>query len=93
MAAPTNTYTAYDLRGKAEDVDSKIYNLDPEATPFLSNLESFKVDARTHEWQEDTYQAANKDNAQVEGNDFAGEAQNPTLLLRNTIQTFTNSLS
>lgn len=30
MAAPTNTYTSYSLRGAAEDVDNKIYNLDPK---------------------------------------------------------------
>lgn len=90
MAAPTNTYTSHDLRGKAEDVDNKIYNLDPEETPFVSQLgKAFKVDARTHEWQEDTFSAANKDNAAIEGDDFAGEAQTPTLMLRNTIQTFT----
>ena len=92
MAIPTNTYQTYQLRGNAEDVDNKIYNLDPEETPFVSQLDSFKVDARTHQWQEDTYAAANKDNARIEGDDFSGNAQSPTLLLQNTIQTFTKDI-
>lgn len=88
MAAPTNIYQTYSLRGAAEDVDSKIYNLDPEETPFASSLASEKVTARIHQWQEDTFAAANKDNAMTEGDDFAGQAQSPTLLLQNSIQTF-----
>jgi hypothetical protein len=93
MAAPTNTYTTFSLRGNAEDVDNKIYNLDPEETPFVSGLgKAEKVEARNHEWQEDTYAAANKDNALVEGDDFAGVAQTPTLMLRNSIQTFSKQI-
>jgi hypothetical protein len=89
MAAPTNTYTSYTLRGNKEDVDNVIYNLDPTATPFVSGLGAgIKVDARNHEWQEDTLSAANKDNAAIEGDDFSGLALTPTLMLRNSIQTF-----
>jgi hypothetical protein len=92
-AAPTNTYTSYSLRGIKEDVDNKIYNLDPEETPFVSGLgPAFKIEARTHEWQEDTYAAANKDNARIEGDDFSGNAMTPTLLLRNALQTFTKDI-
>jgi hypothetical protein len=90
---PTNTYTSYSLRGAKEDVDNKIYNLDPEETPFASALgKGQKVEARTPEWQEDTYAAANKDNARVEGDDFSGNAQTPTLMLRNALQTFTKDI-
>lgn len=92
MAAPTNTYTSYSLRGSKEDVDDKIYNLDPEETPFASSLPSFKVDNRIHQWQEDTYASANKDNARIEGDDFSGQALNPTLMLQNSIQTFTKDI-
>jgi hypothetical protein len=93
MVAPTNTHTSYNLRGNKEDVDNKIYNLDPEETPFVSGLgEAFKAEARTHEWQEDTYAAANKDNARVEGDDFSGQAQVATLMMRNALQTFTKDV-
>lgn len=92
MAVPTNTYTTFALRGNAEDFDDKIYNLDPEKTPFASSLPSFKVDARIHQWQEDTFAAANKDNARIEGDDFSGNAQSPTLLLQNTIQTVSKDI-
>lgn len=88
MASPTNTYTTYSLRGAAEDVDSKIYNLDPEETPFASTLAGEKVTARIHQWQEDSFATANKDNAMVEGDDFSGQAQAPTLMLQNSVQTF-----
>jgi hypothetical protein len=87
MAAPTNTLVTYSLRGQKEDVDDSIYNFDPTATPFVSSLGSFKVDARTHQWQEDTLRAPNKDNAAIEGDDFTGSARTPTFLLRNVIQT------
>lgn len=63
-----------------------------EETPFVSQLSSFKVDARIHQWQEDTFAAANKDNARVEGDDFSGQAQSPTLMLQNSIQTFTKDI-
>lgn len=92
MTAPTNTYTSYSLRGKAEDVDNKIYNMDPDDTPFVSSLESFNVDARIHQWQEDTFDTPNKDNARIEGDDFSGQAQAPTLMLQNSIQTFTKDI-
>jgi hypothetical protein len=88
MAAPTNVYQTYSLRGSAEDVDSKIYNMDPEETAFASSLEGFKVDARVHQWQEDSFASANKDNAMTEGDDFSGQAQSPTLMLQNSVQTF-----
>lgn len=93
MAAPTNTYTSYSLRGGKEDVDDTIYNMDPSSTAFVSGLgPGVKVDARLHQWQEDTYDAANKDNARVEGDDFSGQAVVPTLMLQNTIQTMTKDI-
>lgn len=92
MAAPTNLYGTDTLRGNAEDVDNKIYNLDPEETPFISSLKSEKVDAKTFQWQEDTYAAPNANNAVVEGDEFAGEVRTPTFMLRNTIQTFRKAI-
>jgi hypothetical protein len=87
MTSPTNTYTTYTARGQAEDVDNKIYNLDPEVTPFASASESAQSDSKNPQWQEDTYFTPNKDNAAVEGDDFAGRAITPTLVLTNTMQT------
>ncbi|MGL4231552.1 MAG: SU10 major capsid protein, partial [Casimicrobium sp.] len=88
MPAPANTFTSYGSRGNAEDVDKKIYNMSPQDTPFLSSLEGESIDARTPQWQEDSYDTPNKDNAMVEGDDFAGQPLTPTFMLRNTIQTF-----
>lgn len=92
MASPTNTFTTYSLRGAAEDVDNKIYNLDPEETPFASSLANEKVDARIPQWQEDSFASANKDNATVEGDDFSGQAAAPTVMLQNAVQTFTKGV-
>lgn len=88
MAAPTNTYTTYDLRGAKESVDSQIYNLSPEETPFASSIKGEQVYNRLHQWQEDSYASANKDNAAIEGDDFSGAALTPTFLLANQHQTF-----
>lgn len=87
MAAPNNTYTTYTARGQAEDVDNKIYNLDPEETPFASAAEGEQVHSKNPQWQEDTYFTPNKDNAAVEGDDFSGRAITPTFVLTNTMQT------
>lgn len=92
MAQPTNTVSSYNIRGIKEDVDDKIYNLDASKTPFLSALPKFKVTQRTHQWQEDTYAAANKDNALIEGDDFVGQARTPTFVLANNVQTFSKQI-
>lgn len=88
MPAPTNIYQTHNLRGAAEDVDSNIYNLDAEETSFASSLANEKVTARIPQWQEDSFASANKDNAMTEGDEFSGQAQSPTLMLQNVIQTF-----
>ena len=87
MAAPTNTFTTYTARGQAEDVDNKIYNLDPEETPFASTADSEQVESKNPQWQEDNFFTPNKDNAAVEGDDFSGRAVTPTFVLTNTMQT------
>jgi Family of unknown function (DUF5309) len=87
MASPTNTYTTYTARGQAEDVDNKIYNLDPEETPFASAADSEQVHSKNPQWQEDNFFTPNKDNAAVEGDDFSGRSITPTFVLTNTMQT------
>lgn len=89
MAQPTNLYKSSDLRGAKEDVDDKIYNLDPEETPFISSLPSgAALKNRDYTWQEDSYVAANKDNSMPEGDDFTAEVITPTFVLRQHVQTF-----
>ena len=87
MASPTNTFTTYSARGQAEDVDNKIYNLDPDETPFASQLEGEQVVSKVPQWQEDTYFTPNKDNAAIEGDDFSGRAITATFVLTNQMQT------
>jgi hypothetical protein len=93
MAQPVQLYKSSDLRGAKEDVDNAIYNLDPADTPFLSTLDAGeKLINRQFTWQEDSYGAANKDNARVEGDDFVGVARTPTFLLAQHVQTFTDDI-
>lgn len=87
MASPTNTFTTYTSRGQAEDVDNKIYNLDPEETPFASAADSEQVHSKNPQWQEDTFFTPSKDNAAVEGDDFSGRSITPTFVVTNTMQT------
>jgi hypothetical protein len=92
MPAPTNLYASYNLRGFKEGVDDKIYNLSPEKTSFLSSLPSEKSEVRQPEWQEDSYSPPNKDNALLEGDEFAGEARTPTVMMRNHVQTLSKQI-
>ena len=48
MTAPTNTVTTLVTIGQAEDVESKIYRVAPEETPFTSNIGTVDVTARFH---------------------------------------------
>ena len=40
MAQPTNTFDTNDAIGIREDLFDKIYNVDPDETPFLSSIAS-----------------------------------------------------
>ena len=58
MAAPTNTYTTYTARGQAEDVDNKIYNLDPLLCPKCQS--QMNIVAFIHDPKEMTAIAKNR---------------------------------
>lgn len=67
MALYTNATTTYDQIGIREDLVDKVYRIDPEETPFLSNISrSVKVTNRYHEWQTQGLTAPAY-NAQLEG--------------------------
>jgi hypothetical protein len=93
MAQPAQLYKTSNMNGIKEDVDDAIYNLDPKDTPFLSTLPAGeKLTNRQFSWQEDSYGAANKDNARIEGDDFVGNARTPTFFLAQHVQTFTEDI-
>lgn len=88
MAQPTNLYDRFDLKGDREDLIDKIYRVDPEKVPVSTAFGRVTATNTLHEWQTDTLAAANKDNALIDGDEFAAEAQGATNRLGNYCQIF-----
>ena len=89
MTAITNStatlYNTYKQIGQAEDVSDLISNITPFDTPFTTLVKNEKINARTHEWQEDTLDGAGS-NAQYEGVDATFLSLTPTVLRKNNTQ-------
>lgn len=67
QAAAQNTYQAVGIR---EDLTSIVSLIDPQETPFISNIGNGKpATAVKHEWQVQTLTAPSKSNFQLEGDD------------------------
>jgi hypothetical protein len=89
MAQPTNTFDRYDVNSSVrEDLIDKIFNTSPEETPVTSGLGKSTATNTYHEWQRDSLAAANKDNALIDGDDFAGQALTGTERIGNYCQIF-----
>lgn len=88
MAQPTNTHDTYDNVGTREDLQDKIYNVSPEATPCLSMIRRFTAKNTLHEWQRDTLATPNADNAVIEGDDRTGSSITATERVANYTQLF-----
>ena len=86
MAQPTNTFDTYDgVNSIREDFADVIYNISPTDTPFLSNAGQSSANATLHEWQTDSLESATA-NAQLEGDDYDGDARSATTRLTNYTQ-------
>lgn len=72
-----NTYTAYEVIGKKEDVSDIITNISPTTTPFQSMIGKESVSNVLFQWQEDTLASAAA-NAQYDGFDASEVAAVPT---------------
>lgn len=71
MALITNTKTVYGLgptAGAREDLEDTIWDLYPDDTYCLTNLDRVKVSSTFHEWMSDNLAAASA-NAQLDGDD------------------------
>lgn len=87
MAANANTYQEVDAVGNREDLSDFIYNIDPDETPFMTNIGTpRKVKATKHEWQVDALAAASDTNAKVQGDEYTVEAVTPTTRVGNFTQ-------
>lgn len=77
MALVTNAQNTYQAIGIREDLEDVVYRIDPDKTPFLSNLTTDTIGTATkYEWQTQGLTAPAY-NAQLEGNNITiGQAKN-----------------
>jgi len=92
MAQPTNTFDSYDSVGNREDLFDKIYNVDPDETPFLSKMAKVSAENTLHEWQTDGLDTPANNNAHIEGDDTTAGAVTATTRLNNRTQIFKKSV-
>ena len=88
MAVPTNLYQKDSLKGNREDLIDKIFQTSPTETPITSAAGRVTATSTFHEWNRDSLKSANKDNAQIDGDDIALEAQVATDRVGNHLQIF-----
>lgn len=70
MALLTNSQNTYAQVGIREDLEDMVYRIDPEETPFQSNINtSARVKQTKHEWQIQTLATAVSTNQNLEGDD------------------------
>ena len=93
MAQPTNTYDSYDgVNSIREDLADVIFNISPTETPFMSNASKGTAKNTLHEWQTDSL-ADVAVNAQIEGDDYTGQARSATSRLTNYTQISSKSVT
>lgn len=86
MAAVTNAYTTASAKGIREDLTDKIYRVDVEDTPFMSNVGTTTCKNTLHEWQTRAISALNLSNAVPEGDEVARSASTSNVRLSNVCQ-------
>ena len=86
MAAVTNAYTTASAKGIREDLTDKIYRVDVEDTPFMSNVGTTTCKNTLHEWQTRALAALDLSNAVPEGDEVARSASTPNVRLSNVCQ-------
>jgi hypothetical protein len=75
MTMQTNSQNTYDMIGQREDLTNIVAMIDPQETPFISNIGTGpKPTAVKHEWQVQPLAAASKTNFQLEGDDTPSAA-------------------
>ncbi len=93
MAQPANTFDTYDSVGIREDLFDKIYNVDPDETPFLSKMGKVKAKQTNHEWQTDGLDAPSATNIHIEGDDTIAGEVTATTGLSNYTQIFKKAVT
>lgn len=93
MAQPTNTFDTYDAVGIREDLEGKIYNVDPFDTPLLAMVDKVKATNTLHEWQTDTLDSPSSSNTNIEGDDTIADAITATTRRGNYTQILKKSVT
>ena len=88
MAVPTNLYQKDSLKGNREDLIDKIFQTSPTETPISSGASRVTATSTFHEWQRDSLASANANNAMIDGDDTALNAQTATERVGNHLQIF-----
>lgn len=83
MAQPANTFDRYDLVGDREQLIEKITMTDPEETPVVAAIGTATATNTFYEYQRDTLDTPNADNAAIDGDDTAATAITPTVRVGN----------
>ena len=86
MAAPTNAYKRAAITHEFEDIQDIIYDVSPEETPFMTNAGTQVAENTFHEWPIDELDAANENNAWVDGDVFTAGAITPPVMQGNRCQ-------
>lgn len=88
MAVPAATFQTYQQKGIREDLSNAIYDISPTEKPFTSAIRKTKAEQSLHEWQKDSLAAASPTaSAIVEGDDATANTADPTVRLKNYLQT------
>lgn len=94
MAIPVNTYTRVTAGTNVrEDLIDKITLTHPWKTPVISAAGKATAENTYHEWQRDSFRAANKDNAALSGDDAVASAKTAPARVANTCQIFQDTVS
>lgn len=90
MAQNSNVTDRYDLDvsgvNVVRDLDSMIYNIDPEETPFTNNIGSGSTKNTYKEWLMDAYATPNASNKHIDGDQFTNDALTEPFVLGNYLQ-------
>ena len=86
MAKVANAFTTYQAQGNREDLEDKIYNIDPFDTPVVSMAGRRTVKNRQFDWQTENLPVVDLNNAREEGFELARRAAAPTVRRSNVTQ-------
>jgi len=88
MAKRANMFASHEQVGVREDLSDMIYNIDPTETPVVSaiGVDNEGGGNTLFDWQIDSLDTPDKDNAKIEGEDAAAAALGATTRLNNWMQ-------